>query len=170
MLHKSHNAPVPYPTMHHFVTEMCPCAHISVTKWCIPRFGSMHYGIRGMGLLCFREVVNSHVMCLSWRICRTCYSNAELWCFLDAGLNKILNTGSTLRWFDTPSRSCNVTAQPKTVPNRAKLIFQQALIFLLVGGWVGGCGCGWWVVVVVVGGGGGWGGGGGGFGDYTDLH
>ena len=25
--HKSHNAPVPYPTMHLFVTEMCTCAH-----------------------------------------------------------------------------------------------------------------------------------------------
>ena len=23
------------PTMHHFVTEMCTCVHISVTKWCI---------------------------------------------------------------------------------------------------------------------------------------
>ena len=33
--HKSHNAPVPDPTMHHFVTEMCTCVHISVTKWCI---------------------------------------------------------------------------------------------------------------------------------------
>ena len=33
--HKSHNAPVPYPTMHHFLTEMCTCVHISVTKWCI---------------------------------------------------------------------------------------------------------------------------------------
>ena len=31
--HKSHNATVPYPTMHHFVTEMCTCVHISVTKW-----------------------------------------------------------------------------------------------------------------------------------------
>ena len=30
-LHKSHNAPVQYPTIHHFVKEM----HISVTKWCI---------------------------------------------------------------------------------------------------------------------------------------
>ena len=35
MLPKSHNAPVPYPTMHHFVTEMCTYVHISVTKWCI---------------------------------------------------------------------------------------------------------------------------------------
>ena len=35
MSHKSHTAPVPYPTMHHFVTEMCTCVHISVTKWCI---------------------------------------------------------------------------------------------------------------------------------------
>ena len=33
--HKSHNAPVPYPKMHHFVTEMCTHVHISVTKWCI---------------------------------------------------------------------------------------------------------------------------------------
>ena len=32
---KSHNAPIIYPTMHHFVTEMCTCVHISVTKWCI---------------------------------------------------------------------------------------------------------------------------------------
>ena len=29
-----HNAPVPYLTMYHFITEMCSCAH-SVTKWCI---------------------------------------------------------------------------------------------------------------------------------------
>ena len=35
LLHNSHNAPVPYPIMHHFVTEMCTCVHISVTKWCI---------------------------------------------------------------------------------------------------------------------------------------
>ena len=32
--HKSHNAPASYPTMHHFVAEMCTCVHISVTKWC----------------------------------------------------------------------------------------------------------------------------------------
>ena len=34
MLHKSLNAPVPYPTMHHFVREMCACVHISATKRC----------------------------------------------------------------------------------------------------------------------------------------
>ena len=33
--HKSQNASMPYPTMHHFVTEMCTHVHISVTKWCI---------------------------------------------------------------------------------------------------------------------------------------
>ena len=33
--HKSQNAPVPYPTMHHSVTKMYTCVHISVTKWCI---------------------------------------------------------------------------------------------------------------------------------------
>ena len=31
--HKSHNAPVPYPIMHHFVTEICAHVHISDTKW-----------------------------------------------------------------------------------------------------------------------------------------
>ena len=35
LLHKSHNAPVPYPTVHHFVTEMCRYVHISVKKICI---------------------------------------------------------------------------------------------------------------------------------------
>ena len=38
LLHKSHNTPVPYPTMYHFVTEMCTGVHISVTKWCIVRY------------------------------------------------------------------------------------------------------------------------------------
>ena len=29
-----------YPTMHHFVTKMCTCVHISVTKWCIVGYGT----------------------------------------------------------------------------------------------------------------------------------
>ena len=33
--HISHNAPVPYPIIHHFVAEMCTHVHISVTKGCI---------------------------------------------------------------------------------------------------------------------------------------
>ena len=33
--HKSRDTPIPYPEMHHFMTEMCTCMHISVTKWCI---------------------------------------------------------------------------------------------------------------------------------------
>ena len=35
LLHKSHNASVPYPTIYHFVTEMCTSLHISVTKHCL---------------------------------------------------------------------------------------------------------------------------------------
>ena len=35
IINKFHSAPVPCPTMHHFVTEMWTCLHISVTKWCI---------------------------------------------------------------------------------------------------------------------------------------
>ena len=33
--HISHNALHEYPTMQHFVTEMCTHVHISVTNWCI---------------------------------------------------------------------------------------------------------------------------------------
>ena len=32
---KSHDAPVKYPPIDHFVTEMCTRVHISATKWCI---------------------------------------------------------------------------------------------------------------------------------------
>ena len=38
--HKSHNAPDEYPTMQHFVTEMCTYVHISVTKCCIVGYPS----------------------------------------------------------------------------------------------------------------------------------
>ena len=33
--HHQHHPPGLYPTRHHFVTEMCTCAQISVTKLCI---------------------------------------------------------------------------------------------------------------------------------------
>ena len=61
LIHKSHNAQVRHPTMHHFVTEMCTCMHFSVAKCCIVRHLSnalwdiylMHCGICEMGLLRF---------------------------------------------------------------------------------------------------------------------
>ena len=53
--HKSRNASVLHPTMQHFVTEMCTCVHISVSKWCIVGYlsdalwdlwdGSIHWGL-----------------------------------------------------------------------------------------------------------------------------
>ena len=39
--HKSHNALDRYPTVQHFVTEMCTHVHISVTKCCIVGHGSV---------------------------------------------------------------------------------------------------------------------------------
>ena len=49
LLHKSHNAPVPFPTMHHSVTELYRCGQVSVTKlWDICL---LHCGICEMGLL-----------------------------------------------------------------------------------------------------------------------
>ena len=57
--HNSHNASNKYPTMHHFVTEMCTHVHISVTKWCIVEYGTdalwdmglVNCGICATGLL-----------------------------------------------------------------------------------------------------------------------
>ena len=45
LLHKSHIEPVPYPTMHHFVTEMCTFLLQSGALWDIC---PVHYG---MGLI-----------------------------------------------------------------------------------------------------------------------
>ena len=44
LLHKSHNASVLNPIMHHFLTEMCTCTHISVTKWCIEGYIAGYLG------------------------------------------------------------------------------------------------------------------------------
>ena len=38
--HRSHNALAKYPTIYHFVTEMCTRLHISVTKWWIDGYGT----------------------------------------------------------------------------------------------------------------------------------
>ena len=38
-------------TVHHFVTEMCRCVHISVTKLCIVGYGLVRCGICATGLL-----------------------------------------------------------------------------------------------------------------------
>ena len=46
--HKSHNASVPYFTMHHFVTEMCAFLLQSSALW---DTGLVHYGIYTTGLL-----------------------------------------------------------------------------------------------------------------------
>ena len=77
---KSHNAPVLYSTMHHFITEMCMC--VSVTKWCIVGY-LMHCGICETGLLCgiyyHVAIVNAtiEIICM-WRFETTNYQ--DLWC------------------------------------------------------------------------------------------
>ena len=50
--HKSHNAPIPSTTMHHFETEMCTrMCTFSVTKCVLWYICLMHCGICQMGLL-----------------------------------------------------------------------------------------------------------------------
>ena len=52
--HKSYNAPVPYPTMHHLLTEMCTCKFLS-HNGALWDMGRVHCEIfaRGLGLLIF---------------------------------------------------------------------------------------------------------------------
>ena len=48
--HKSHNAPDRYPTMHHFVTELCTHVYTSVLKCALWDEGLVYCGIRSTGL------------------------------------------------------------------------------------------------------------------------
>ena len=48
LIHKSHNGPVSYPTLHHFVTEMCTFLLQNDALWDICL---MHCGVCEMGLL-----------------------------------------------------------------------------------------------------------------------
>ena len=52
---------VRYPTMHHFVTEMCTYVHISVTKW-----GIVGYGTGALWDLCNMSIipVGDFIVCL----------------------------------------------------------------------------------------------------------
>ena len=41
VLQKSHDAPVTYPTIYHFVTEMCTCVYICLMDWGICEMGQI---------------------------------------------------------------------------------------------------------------------------------
>ena len=68
--HKSSNAPVKYPTMHHFVTEMCTRVHISVTKnvalW---DMALLHSGICEVGLLISSETIENGSIFVPTELC-----------------------------------------------------------------------------------------------------
>ena len=85
--HESHNAPLPYPTMHHVVTEMCTCVHISVTKWCIVGY-LMHCWICEVDLLIAHKPRLFHSLfalplqqeiCLSLGLCKGTESVSDQW-------------------------------------------------------------------------------------------
>ena len=56
--HKAHNALDTYPTIQHFVTEMCIYVHISVTIWCTV----------GYGTGAIRDLRNRSISATSWPI------------------------------------------------------------------------------------------------------
>ena len=55
MLHKSHSTLNKYPTMHHFVTEMCTWVHIYVTNGALWSICSMYCGVCEMALFNVRD-------------------------------------------------------------------------------------------------------------------
>ena len=79
---KFHNASDKYPTMHHFVTEMCTHVHISVTKWCI---------VGNIYLFC-QKSKNQHSVFRWWFCCsiKWCYVKRVLgMTFLLLGLSPL---------------------------------------------------------------------------------
>ena len=85
--HKSHNALDKYPTMHHFVTEMCTHVHISVTKWCIVVYGTgalldmglVHCGI--VNLLLFLRKFHFFFVCVCVNHCAGIPIKSHATCF-----------------------------------------------------------------------------------------
>ena len=79
--HKYDNPPVPYPTMHHFVTEVCSRVHISVMKWCTVGY-LMHCGMGETNLFNSNSL---HTDCQP--SCRICHLNkiSVEWCTNDLG-------------------------------------------------------------------------------------
>ena len=73
--HKSHNAPVSYPTMHHFVTAMYTHVHITFTKWCIVRYLSdTLWDLRDWSITLWIL----YILCVKKR--ETCLVNKVRWC------------------------------------------------------------------------------------------
>ena len=65
LIHKSHNAPLPYPTMHYFITEMCTCVHILLQNCELWDMGEVHCGICEMGILCYNWLLQQDMALLS---------------------------------------------------------------------------------------------------------
>ena len=68
---ESHNAPVPYPTKHHFVTELCTHVHISVTQRCI-----VGYATSALWDLCSKSIIQDNDF--------SAMANVDAWCHADA--------------------------------------------------------------------------------------
>ena len=98
LLHKSPNAPVPYYTMHHYVTGVYTHVHISVTKWWDMMTSSNGNIFRVTGHLCGKFTGPR------W-ISRTKASDASFDVFFDLRLNKRLSKQPWGWWFETPAWS-----------------------------------------------------------------
>ena len=96
--------PVPYPIMHHFITEMCTSVHISVTKWCIVGYLSNELWDLWDGLIVFCYNV--------W------YPNCSIYGSFMAHNNQQWTTSWKASWKEWPKR-----------PAQSKVIFVIVYIF-----------------------------------------
>ena len=105
LLHQSHNAPVPYPTMQHFVTDMYTHVHFC--------YKIVHCGIYMSKVQCRRKTFMVHRTFVWWALkipshlkcpmCPTFFAySAELWYLGDDGSRQSRSTGRlchTCGWF-----------------------------------------------------------------------
>ena len=90
----SHCAPAPHPTVHHFVTEMCTCVHISVANgalwiWCIVGFVRWVYWRNAVRSKLIHKARTKWLSCcrwqfqlnfLGWKLLYFCWSFTQLCC------------------------------------------------------------------------------------------
>ena len=137
LLHTFYNAPIRYLTLHHFVTQMCACVHISVTKWSIVGyFSNAFWDLWDGSILCDHTSLsifmmtssNGTIFRVTGPLCGEFTGPGEFPTqrpvtrsfdvFLDLRLNNRLSKQWWGWWFETPSRSlwrqCNDFTSDRT--------------------------------------------------------
>ena len=111
--HRSHTSLCRYPTLHHFVTQMCTHVHISVTKWC-----SVGYGTGALWDLCNRS------MAVTWHTLLTCtYFSISISLSIDKYISAEIVLPDRYKLFLMTSKVAQPAACDYTYLPNAKTVF-----------------------------------------------